>query len=172
MSANSVKPLRTLVGVRKRQQERLEAALAEQRRLLAVRQAEAAQALDEARTCAERECSCRTERETLLASGFMPHQLITLQHHQDTLAAATAEANKLLKKREAAVTQQTQAVDVAQRETRRNAQRIDGFKAQIAKLLSAREQAQEDSAEEEAEETSTARFCGRQRAALENQDGV
>lgn len=171
-SAATVKPLRTLVAVRKRQQERLEDSLKAQRQVLTERQAEASGAQSEKEACQEAERHNLAERDALLSCGFTPDKLIGLEHQQQTLARATAQADAQLKKCEAAVAQQTQAVLAVQRDIRRNAQRIDGFKAQINLLVSTRDQALEDSAEEEAEETSTARFCGRQRAAKESRHGA
>jgi hypothetical protein len=173
MSASlAVKPLRTLVGVRKRQQERLETSLLEQRRVLAERQAEVDAAQTEVQQCLVRENDNQAERQALLGSGFTPDKLVTLEHRQQVLAQATALARQGLQKHEKAVEQQHEVIRNVQRDIRRNAQRIDTFKQQIATILREREQAQEDTAEEEAEETSTARFCGRQRAAKENHDGL
>jgi Bacterial type III secretion protein (HrpB7) len=171
-STTAVKPLRTLVAVRKRQQERLEDALKSQRQVLAERQAEAGGAQAEKEACQEAERHNLAERDVLLSCGFTPDKLIGLEHQQQTLANATMQGDARLKKCEEAVAQQTQAVLAVQRDIRRNAQRTDGFKAQINLLISARDQALEDSAEEEAEETSTARFCGRQRAAKESRRGA
>jgi peptidoglycan hydrolase CwlO-like protein len=171
-STTTVKPLRTLVAVRKRQQERLEDALKAQRQVLTERQAEASGAQAEKEACQEDERHNLAEREALLAGGFTPDKLIGLEHQQQTLVNATTHADARLKKCETAVAQQTQAVLAVQRDIRRNAQRIDGFKAQINLLISARDQALEASAEEEAEETSTARFYGRQRAAKESRRGA
>jgi hypothetical protein len=168
----AVKPLRTLIGVRQRQQERLEHTLKAHRSVLADGQTEASGAQAAKLDCLNRERQNVAQREALLASGFTPDELVRIEHHQQTLAAATAQAAARVVKCEAAVAQQMQAVLLAQRDIRRNTQRIDGFKAQVDLLISAREQALEDGAEEEAEETSTARFCGRQRATKENHDGA
>jgi Bacterial type III secretion protein (HrpB7) len=172
MSQQQVRSLRTLIAVRKRQQERLEATLAEQRRTLDERQQQEQLARDELQRCLARERDSEVERDTLLSAGFQPTKLIQLEHHLQTLRGDTALATKDLQKCEQAVVQQQEVIAGVQREIRRNAQRGDRFREQVKVILSLRELALEEVGEEETEETSTARFCARQRAAKENHDGV
>jgi hypothetical protein len=165
MSKSVLRSLRTIVRVRERQQERLDEELKAQRNALVERQAEASEACAQRDDCIQQEHESRAQRDELFHGPFQPNQLIAMNHRIETYVANTAEAEKVLKKKELAVDRQQEMVVTAQREVRRNAQRIDSFKERIVKVLKDKEQADEDSAEEETEETSTARYCSRQRAA-------
>lgn len=165
--SNVVKSLRTLVGARKRQGQRLEEALAEQRRCLAQRQAEMDEAVSLRDGSRSREQGARDERSQMMSRAFTPAALKALDFTIQDLAALSAKADQALVQAQAAVVQQEQAVAAVQAEIRRNEQRIESFDERIARLLREREQAAEELAEEETEETAAARFSARQRRARE-----
>jgi hypothetical protein len=167
MSSHVVKSLRTLVGARRRQGQRLEEALAEQRRCLAQRQAEAEDARARRDDGRSREQAARDERSRMMNQAFTPAALKALDFAIQDLAAQSAKAGQALVQAQAVVAQQQQAVVSVQAEIRRNDQRIESFDARIAQLLREREQAAEELAEEETEETGAARFSARQRRARE-----
>lgn len=158
-----VKSLRALVSARKRQGARLEEALAEQRRQLAQRQAEAEDslALRDERVTHERQA--HEDRDRLLGGPFTPAALKALDFTIQDLAAQSAQAEQALVRARSAVAQQEHAILAVQADIRRNDQRVEGFNDRIAQLLREREQAIEEQAEEEAEETAAARFSARQR---------
>lgn len=165
--SNVVKSLRTLVSARRRQGQRLEEALAEQHRRLAQCRAEVDEAVamrDESRS---REQGARDERSRMMSRAFTPAALKALDFAIQDLAALTAKADQALAQAQATAVQQQQAVVSVQAEIRRNEQRIESFDARIARLLHEREQAAEELAEEETEETAAARFSARQRRARE-----
>lgn len=165
--SNVVKSLRTLVSARRRQGQLLEEALAEQRRCLAQRQAEAADALARRDDSRSREQGACDERSRMMDRAFTPAALKALDFTIQDLAAQSAKADQALVQAQAAVAQQQQAVVSVQARIRRNDQRIESFDERIARLLREREQAAEELAEEETEETAAARFSARQRSARE-----
>lgn len=167
MSSNVVKSLRTLVSARKRQGQRLEDALAEQRRCLAQGQAEADDALAQRDDSRSREQGAREERSRMMNQAFTPAALKALDFTIQDLAVQSAKADQAVVQAQAAVVQQQQALVAVQAEIRRNDQRIESFDERIARLLREREQAAEELAEEETEETAAARFSARQRRARE-----
>ncbi len=172
MSNILIKPLRTLVGVRRRQGDRLNAQLKQQRGVLAQREAEAEDAAAAHQACVAKERAFEADFEAVMKAGFTPEKRIALEHRRTDAANATAQAAQTVAGCRQAVDQQQQVVVGVQCEIRRNDQRIEGFQTQIANLLSARDRAEEDAAEEEAEETASARFCGRLRLAREQAHGT
>lgn len=172
MSLQRIKSLRTLIAVWRRQQEHLEQMLSQQRRQLVQRGDEAQAARGALRGCHQQESDHQAARQALLGGGFTPDALILLERHGQTLRDATAQAAKALHKAEQALEKQQALILSLQRDIRRGAQRMDSFHQQMARILSEREAAMEEAAEEETEETSASRFSRRQRAAGENQDGI
>lgn len=160
-----VKALRTLVKVRKRQGERLEAELVAARKQLAECEEARVTAEGELAACQADERAARDERDLLLRGAFTPHAVRALDFRIDDAKAATAQAERTLAERHKATERQQAVVHAAQAAVRRNDQRIESFEARIAAVLREREAAQEELAEEETEETGAARFVARQRAA-------
>jgi predicted nucleic acid-binding Zn-ribbon protein len=113
------------------------------------------------------ETTARGERDAMLNAAFTPAALRALDFRIDDLHAGSAQAEREVAERRAVVAKQSSAVAAAQAAIRRNEQRIQGFEDHVAMLLQEREAAIEEAAEEETEETSTARFVKRQRAARE-----
>lgn len=159
-----VRALRTLVKVRKRQGERLEADLQAARRQLAECEDARKAAEGELAACRADEASARDERDALQNGAFTPHAMRALDFRIEDLKGATAQAEKQLAERHKAIDRQAAVVQGAQAALRRNDQRIEGFEQRIATILREREAAQEELAEEETEEAGTARFVARQRA--------
>jgi Bacterial type III secretion protein (HrpB7) len=164
-----LRSLRTIIGVRERQQTRLEEALSAQRAALAERQAAFEQAEAHREQCVLQERSADAQRSGLLNGQFVPQQVMAMDLRLKTLAAETAAAGQAAAKCRQALDKQHDAVRAAQREVQRNAQRIESFKERIATLLREREYAAEEAVDEETGETFTARLMARRRAAQEPQ---
>ena len=165
---NRVKPLRTLVGVRQRQAVRLDESLAQQRRLLGERQAEAADATAQRDDCSARRQQALAGREALLSRPFTPAALKALDFALQELAGQLAKAEQDLVRCDSALRQQEAAVLQVLADKRRNEQRIERFNDRIATALRERDEAAEELADEEAEETAAAKFGLRQRQARES----
>jgi predicted nucleic acid-binding Zn-ribbon protein len=164
VSAAPVKALRTLVKVRKRQGERLEADVQAARRQLAELEEARRAAEGELAACRADEAAARDERDALQNGAFTPHAMRALDFRIDDLKGATAQAEKALADSHKHVERQAAVVKTAQAAVRRNDQRIEGFEQRIATILRERDAAIEELAEEETEETGAARFVARQRA--------
>ena len=164
MSAAPVKALRTLVKVRKRQGERLEAEVQAARKQLAELEEARRTAEGELAACRQDERNARDERDALLRTSFTPYAVRAADFRIEDLKSATAQAEKALADSHKHVDRQAAVVKTAQAAVRRNDQRIEGFEQRIATILREREAAQEELAEEETEETGAARFVARQRA--------
>jgi hypothetical protein len=160
-----IKSLRTLIKVRERRHKKLEEALVAAKVLLQERQTEVDNALNFLTQCQNNERSARSQRDDLVHRTFNPDKLIALDYRVEVLVEITVEANKALDQRNKALQMQHEAVAEVQRDIRRNLQRIDSFKERIKSMMLEQELLIEEAAEEETEETSTARFCSRQRSA-------
>ncbi|AKJ27823.1 hypothetical protein [Caldimonas brevitalea] len=163
MSNTEIKALRTLVMVRKRQGERLEEALKAQRQALADAEAARAQAEEHRETCVQRHQEAEQDRLALTSGVFTPAALRAQDFRIQDLASAIVQAAQALQQQDAQVNRQREQVDAVQAAIRRNNQRIEGFENRIAVLRSLREQAAEELAEEETEETAVAKLCMRRR---------
>jgi Bacterial type III secretion protein (HrpB7) len=162
---NRLRSLRTIVRVRERQQTRLEEALSAQRALLRDRQAECDEAEGHRQRCELQETSAAEQRRALLGGQFVAQQLMAMDLCLKSLAAVTAQAAQALAKCRQALEKQDDAVRAAQREVRRNAQRIESFEERIVALLREQECAAEEAVDEETGESFTARLMARRRAA-------
>jgi chromosome segregation ATPase len=159
-----VKALRTLVKVRKRQGERLEAEVQAARKQLAELE-EARQAAEgELAACRQDERDARDERDALLRTSFTPYAVRAADYRIEDLKGATAQAEKVLADSHKHIERQAAVVAAAQAAVRRNDQRIESFEQRIATILRERDAAIEELAEEETEEAGAARFVARQRA--------
>ena len=167
-----LRSLRTIVGVRERQQTRLEAALSAQRALMAEREAALAQSAAQHGQCAAIEQAATAQRGVLLDGHFMPQQLMALEWRLKSLVAETAAAAKALARSQQALEQQQAAVAAAQRVVRRNAQRIESYRERIASLLRDQDLAVEEAVDEETGEAFAARLMARRRAAREEAHGA
>jgi Bacterial type III secretion protein (HrpB7) len=166
---NRLRSLRTIVGVRERQQKRLEEALSAQRAVLAERQAECAEAEAQHEACELQERGAEAQRSGLLNGQFIAQHVMAMDLRLKTLAAETASAGQAVTKSRQAVDKQAETVRAAQRDVQRNTQRIESFKERIATLLREQEYAAEEAVDEETGETFTARLLARRRAAQEPQ---
>ena len=163
----ALKSLRLLVGVRRREGERLEAALAQARRELARRDEEVAAAQDDHAACGADIVRADADFDAMLRTAFTPAAVRAHGFRVEDLKVAETRALRALGERRNAREQQALAVGSAQAARRRNDQRIDSFQQRIDDLLRADAAAQEERAEEETEEASTARHVARSRAARE-----
>ena len=162
-----LKALRLLVSVRRREGERLEAAVAQARRELARRDEEVATAQADRAARAADIVQADADFDALQRTAFTPAAVRAHGFRQEDLQAAEARAARAVAERVKARELQVQALGAAQVAKRRNDQRIASFQARIDDLLLARATALEELAEEETEEASVARHVARTRAARE-----
>jgi hypothetical protein len=162
-----LKSLRLLVGVRRREGERLESALAQARRELAQREQEVADAQGEHAACTADTGQAHADLDAMMNGAFTPAAVRAHGFRVEDLKAAEARALRELGQRRLAAEQQAAAVGSAQAARRRNDQRVASFQERIDDLLRAHDAAQEERAEEETEEASIARHVARSRAARE-----
>ena len=165
MSNTRLKALKTLVRVRERQAAALERAHDDARAQLASCRDQLAAALEEEGARRAAEDAAHAELDTLTRAPFTPDALRTLEFRIEERKAAAAQAAQRARASEAAVERQEIAVGEAAQAVRLNERRIEGFREQVEILVREREAAQEELAEEETEEASTARFVARVRAA-------
>lgn len=166
---NQLRSLRTIISVRERQHKRFEEALSAQRSVLAERQAACAEARAEQEACELQERSADEDRNGLFLGQFIPQHVMAMDLRIKALAVETHKAIQVVTKSLQAVDKQAEVVRGAQRDVQRNAQRIDSFQQRIATLLREQDYAAEESADEEAGETFTARLMARRRADQELQ---
>lgn len=167
MADNPIRSLRVLADIRRRRGKVLEKALVDQRDALARCTADTAAArerCDEATTGHARSIEHRTR---LFDQAFTPAHVRAADIAIETCVAEMAEAEKLLKRCEQSEQRQVQEVVAAQAAVRRNRERIDRFEARIAQALAARQGAEDEAADEEAEEMAAARIGGRRGRAQE-----
>jgi len=162
-----LKSLRLLVRVRKREGERLEAALAQARRDLAQRQQEVLEAQDDHVARGADIDRAHADLDAMMNATFTPAAVRAHGFRVEDLKAAEARALRELGQRRQAAQQQATALGTAQAAKRRNDQRIASFQDRIDELLRANDAAQEERAEEETEEASIARHVARTRALRE-----
>ena len=159
-----LKSLRVLVGVRRREGERLEAALAQARRELASREQEVVDAQDGHAACGADIAQAHADLDALMNGAFTPAAVRAHGFRVEDLKAAEARALRELGQHRLAAEQQAAAVGAARAARRRNDQRIARFQERIDDLLRAYDAAQEERAEEETEEAAVARHVARTRA--------
>jgi chromosome segregation ATPase len=164
---NEVRSLRTLVGVRRREGQRLEDRLAQRSRELAERHAEDGEAMEAQAQCVQRKQATRDEREALLGQPFTADALIVSDFATHDRVVELAAADKVVRQTRAALELAEKQIEAVRAEVRRNQQRIERFEARIAEVLRERNEAIEEAAEEETTETAAARFGARQRSARE-----
>jgi DNA repair exonuclease SbcCD ATPase subunit len=153
-----IRPLKTIVGVRKRAQQRLEDELGHKKRAL--------QGLEDALTTAqdekkEREAQAQRGQDRLqvmLDKTFTPQSLIDMSYELERLQAKTTAALALVTQSEQAVQQQHGVIAQARRDVTRNAQRIDSFEQRISSIRAQIALVEDESADEQAEEASTTRL--------------
>ena len=162
-----MKSLRLLVGVRKRQGERLEAAVTQARRDLAQREEAVRRAQDEHAACAADIAQAHMDLDTLMGAAFTPAGVRAHGFRVEGLLQAEARAQREVGERRKTDDQQAATLGLAQAAKRRNDQRVARFQERIDDLLRAHDAAQEGRAEEETEEASIARHVARSRAARE-----
>lgn len=160
-----VKSLRTLIKVRERQGKRLEATLAEARRVLSECEADVEAAIEEHEQSVEDEAAGRQERDDMFSSSFTPAALRSLDFRIEELKAEVVKCERGVAERRKVAERQATVVTNAQTAVRRNEQRVEGFKDRLKKVMDEREATIEEDAEEEAAEAATGRFIARNRAA-------
>lgn len=158
-----VKALRTLVGVREREGKRIEDRLNVERGELKDRQAKAEEAASGVSNAEAAEQAKRDERLQIISNAFTPHALRAVDYAIEDRVKEVAEAIKVANAAEAAVQSQQQVITEVQDALRRNEQRMEKFKERIEKSIKDRDQAIEDSTDEESEETAASRYVARRR---------
>jgi phage-related tail protein len=168
---NAVKPLRQLIALRRRQQERFEAEVREQTKRLREAEREADAARTHETACAHREQASVGKRHQLMECGFAPLDLIIAELEVKASAAATQVAAAARAKVETAAKTQFEALLACRARAARNLQRLGDLEERLVKVLRARAEHEEDVDAEESEETAAARIVAR-RSALAEAHGV
>jgi hypothetical protein len=159
-----IKALRMLTGVRERQGERIKETLQQQRDLLQDLHDKVEQANEASLQRSLDEQTLQNELSEILRKGFTPERRIALDYAMQDAATARQQAAAAVQMAEQAVQKQEVVIKGLETDQRRNQQRIDSLTEQIRSIKAREELAIEDAAEEEAEETASARFCRIQRA--------
>lgn len=161
---NVIKPLRQLLVLRRRRQERFETEV----RTQTLRLREAEQQVDRAcadeAACTGREQASNDKRRHVTEFSFAPADLIMAEFEVKAAAASTQAAAAVHAKARTAVTTQLDVLAGCKAQAARNLQRIDDLKERLAKALREREALEEESDAEESEETAAARIAGRRAA--------
>jgi hypothetical protein len=159
-----VKPLRQLIALRQRRQERLDAAVSKQ--ILQLRDAE--QELDRAcadeAACADREQVLQNKRRQVTESSFAPLDLVITDLDVKVASAATYAAAAKQAKAQSHRTAQLDLLVDCKGQATRNLQRIDDLKERVANVLRERAALEEESDAEESEEIAASRIAGRRAA--------
>jgi hypothetical protein len=159
-----IKALRMLTGVRERQGERIKGTLQQQRELLQGLQDKVAQANEALLQRSLDEQTLQNDLSEILRTGFTPGRRIALDYAMQDAALAKQQALAAVQMALQAAHKQETVINALVSDQRRNQQRIDSLTEQIRSTKANQALAIEDAAEEEAEETASARFCRIQRA--------
>jgi Bacterial type III secretion protein (HrpB7) len=162
---STARAYKTMVRMFERRSDRLDEAIAQQRRVLreleqAREQSQAARA-----ACEEAQQRAEGERDAVLTQVFTPEALIVMSLRAEAKAAETRQAAVAVDKSVQKVDEQNVVVAQAQRDQRRNAQRIDLFENARKQVVKAADIAQEENDDEEAAEGFVARMLAKRRAA-------
>jgi chromosome segregation ATPase len=160
---HQIKSLRTLAKLLKHRASRLETALREQQALLTEKEEALRQAQANSEELKQRKEQTINKRSAVFDGPFCGDDLIGLDLTIQNLTNECTQAEKEVKRCEMIVAQQQIHVDNARREVRRNEQRQELMQQRILTHMRERDQAQEDTADEEAEETASARFVRKNR---------
>lgn len=164
---NTVKPLRKLIGLRKRQQDAIDAEVLEQIKRVQEAEQQAAAAQSDHAACAERELASVNQREQVTERRFAPLDLVIAELAFKACAALTQKAASTCAKAQATVATQAQALVVCRARAARNLQRLNDLKQRVEKVLRERDEREEDVDAEESEETAAARISKRRIAERE-----
>jgi len=160
-----VKALRTLLRIRERRTEALEAELAQARANLAKAEADVTAAMEEEATCAKTQADGEAGLDDLTRNAFTLDELQSLRLRVEEMKSATAQAGRAVGERRKVAERFQQPVATARAAVDRHLQRLQGLRDQVAEALREREAQQEEQAEEEAEEAAAGRYAARLRAA-------
>jgi len=154
------KSLATLLRVKRRRIEQLEAQVQECLRALKACEDEQAQAAQAHRQCQQAEDECAGKIDTLSsrAEGFLAADLVTLGHVLDSLRTRTRQALQQLEQATQRVAAARQQLLEARQAVQRALKQIELIEAQRETLLLAARQAQDDLQDEESEEAAVARL--------------
>lgn len=158
---NVVKPLRQLIALRQRRQERFDTEVKTQ--TLQVREAEQQLGLAcaEEAACADREQASNKRRRELTESSFSPLDLVIADLSVKAASASTQAAATLHVKAQTSVSTQLGLLVDCKLRAKRNLERIDNLKERVAKALRDRAALEEESDAEESEETAASRIAGK-----------
>lgn len=158
---NTVKPLRKLIGLRKRQQDAADAEVLEQIKRVQAAEQQAAAAQSEHAACVEREQASAYKRQQVTERSFAPLDLVIAELAFKACAASTQKAASACAKAQATVATQAQALVVCRARAARILQRLNDLKQRVEKVLRERDEREEDVDAEESEETAAARISKR-----------
>jgi len=153
-----IRSLRILADIKRRRGRTLEKELSHQRAELERCLAESQAARDQRDECIEEQKRAVEKRSRLLDQAFTPAHVKAADMEIDNQIARKADAEKAVKRCESVDQRQQQQVLLAQATWRRNKERIESFDARIAAAMKARQTAEDESADEEAEEMAAARI--------------
>ena len=158
---NVAKPLRQLLVLRRRRQERFEAQVREQSQRTKEAEAEAGDALAREADCAHREAHAVGRRLHVIEHSFAPRDLITAEFAVKAAQAVTLAAAADRTRADATVRDQHGTLLAYRLQAARNLKRIDDLNERLVKVLREREEREEDADAEESEETAGARIAAR-----------
>jgi len=159
------KSLATLLRVKRRRIEQLEAQVLDCLQALKACEEQQAQAAQAHRQCvqAEDECAGKIDTMSSRTEGFLAADLVTLGHVLDTLRGRTRQAQQQLEQAAQRVAAAQQALLDARQAVQRAHKQIELIEAQREALLLAARQAQDDFQDEESEEAAVARMLAADR---------
>jgi hypothetical protein len=158
------KAYKTMVRMFERRSQRLDEAIAQERRMLGELE-QAKQQCDAARLdCEAAQSRAAGERDEIMTRAFTPEDLMVMNLRVEAKKTETAQAALAVTKALQKVAEQNTVVAQAQREQRRNGQRIELFDNARKEVVKATEAAQEENDEEEAAEGFVARMLAKRRA--------
>jgi Bacterial type III secretion protein (HrpB7) len=168
---STIKPLRQLLALRRRQQERYETEVREQTKRTRAAEHEAEAARTEEAACAQREQLTVSRRKQLTERSFAPADLITADFGVKAAQAVTLAATADCTRADATLRAENGALQASRLQASRNLKRIEDVGLRLAKVLRERDEREEDADAEESEETAGARIAKR-RAVSEEARGA
>ena len=161
---NPVKPLRQLIALRQRRQQRFDTDVKTQALQVQEAEQQLGLACAEEAACADREQALKNKRQVITESGFAPLDLVIAELSVKAAAVSTQAAAAIHVKAQTNVTTQLGLLGDCKARAKRNLQRIDNLKERVAKALRDRAELEEEFDAEESEETAASRIAGKRAA--------
>lgn len=161
---NTVKPLRQLIALRQRRQQRFDTDVKTQALQVNEAEQQLGQACAAELTCSDREQASKNKRQAITESSFAPLDLVIAELSVKAAAVSTQAAAAIHVKAQTNVTTQLGLLGDCKARAKRNLQRIDNLKERVAKALRDRAELEEEFDAEESEETAASRIAGKRAA--------